>query len=153
MKEKFGAALKENEKAMVESQNFEMASMWKQCFDFITNPQTDIFEAIPQVKKYLSEYAKDELDKFNRLEASIPKMIDRVRGREKARKLLDTLTALENSIDFEHDRKMCIAILKDLLVTCISRLPMPENLYETLSILQRNSWQIPIQKSNLSASF
>lgn len=63
------------------------------------------------------------------------------------------LTSLANSPDFEPERRECVEVLKDLLVLCISRLPMPENLSETLNELKRNSWQLPASKSPASANF
>jgi hypothetical protein len=152
MREKFGDALKQNELLAVAQGDFEKATLWKQCYDFITDPKMDVFDSIPKVEKYLSNYAKEELESFHKLQAAIPKMVDRVRGLERSRRMIESLTALAKSEDFESDRRECVEILKDLLVLCVSRLPMPENLSDTLSELKRNSWQLP-QKSPVSVSF
>lgn len=152
MREKFGDALKQNELLATAQQDFEKATIWKQCYDYITDPRKDIFEAIPQVGKYLSNYAGDELEQWRKLETSIPKMVDRVRGMERSRRLIDTLTSLAASPNIESHRAECIEIVKDLLVLCISRLPIPDDLSTTLSELKRNSWQLP-QKSPVSTSF
>lgn len=146
IREKFGTALKQNELVAVASQDFEKATMWKQCHDYILDPNMDVFESIPRVEKYLENYSKDELEEFKELKASIPKVIDRVRGAERARRFIDTITRLASSPDMESERRECVEILKDLMVTCVSRLPLPENLSSTLNELKRNAWQLP-QKS------
>jgi len=145
MRERFSDVLRQNELLAAANEDFEKATMWAQSAQYLSDPRKDIFEAIPQVKKYLSTYATDELDDFNRLEAAIPKVIDRVRGQERARRFIDTMTALATSPDFDAERRESIDILKDLLICCISRLPLPENLNQTLSTLKSNSWQLPHQ--------
>jgi hypothetical protein len=152
MREKFGEALRQNELLAVANQDFERADMWKQCADYLADPKKDIFEAIPQVKRYLANYATEELEAFIKLEASIPKMVDRVKGTERARRLIDTLTGIAASPDIEPDRAECIEILKDLLIQCISRLPIPNDLNHTLTLLRSNQWQVPL-KSPSSPSF
>jgi len=153
MREKFCDALKQNELLAVAKSDFEKATMWKQCHDFLADPKMDVFDSIPKVEKYLSQYAAEELDTFRSMQAAIPKVIDRVRGMERSRRMINSLTSLANSPDFEPERRECVEVLKDLLVLCISRLPMPENLSETLNELKRNSWQLPASKSPASASF
>jgi hypothetical protein len=153
MREKFGTALKQNELLAVANQDFERATVWKNAFDFIQNPRKDIFQAIPELKQYLKAYASaEDLEEFVKMESAIPGMIDRVRGLERSRRFIDTLTSLAISGDMEPHRRESVEILKDLLIQCISRLPIPATLNHSLTDLKRNLWQAPTQ-SPASNSF
>lgn len=145
MRDKFGTALKQNELVAVANQDFEKATIWKNAFEFIQNPRKDIFHAIPELKQYLKAYASEEdLEEFVKMEAAIPGMIDRVRGMERSRRFIETLTSLAISGDMEPHRRESVEILKDLLIQCISRLPIPPNLNHQLTDLKRTLWQIPL---------
>lgn len=156
MRDKFGTALKQNELVAVANQDFPKAAVWKNAFDFIHNKDKDIFEAIPSLHQYLKTYATpEEIADFSKMESLIPAMVDRVRGTERVRRFIDTLTALAGSSDFEPDRRECIELLKELLITCVARLPIPQDLNVKLTDFKRNLWTAPApqQVSRVSTNF
>jgi len=155
MRDKFGTALKQNELLAVANQDFQKATVWKNAFDFIQNDRKDIFEAIPALHQYLKTYATpEEIADFAKMESLIPQMVDRVRGTERVRRFINTLTALAESSDFEPDRRECVELLKELLILCVARLPIPQDLNVKLTDFKRNLWTAPAPKvSRVSPSF
>jgi hypothetical protein len=152
MREKFFKLLKKAEHEASKNQIFEQASMFKQCSDFLDDPRNDLFEAVPKLYDYLSQYVPEEMEDFKKLMDAIPKLIDRLRTRSKTRKYLATIAAIPNAA-VTYEQKLSLEMLGELMTSCLSRATIPQHFITQLNDLKNNLWTAPAPPSDRSMNF
>lgn len=140
IKEKFCDLMSKMERDCAQASDFEAAAIWKQCYDHLLDPRNDVFKSVESLQRYLQNYFPDQMDDYNELMKGIPKMIDRIRKRAKTRKFIDTITNLHADA-MSHEHRMCIRILSDWLIYCMSGTKLPDNFYSTLNQLN-TTWNV-----------
>jgi len=152
MREKFTQLLKKAEAEAARTQRFELASMYKQCLDFLSDPRNDLFESVPKLHEYLAHYVPEEMEDYRQLMNAIPKLIDRLRARSKTRKFLATIAAIPKAA-VTHEQKLSLEMLGELMTSCLSRADIPQHFINQLHTLKSNLWTAPAQPSDRSMNF
>lgn len=152
MREKFAQLLKKGEAEAVRTNRFELASMYKQCLDFLSDPRNDLFDSVPKLHEYLANYVPEELDDYKKLMDAIPKLINRLRARTKTRQYLATIASIPKAA-VTHEQKLSLEMLGELMTSCLSRADIPQHFINQLHALKSNLWTAPAQPSDRSMNF
>lgn len=140
IREKFCALLSRMERENVQAEEFEAAGIWKQCHDHLAHPGNDIFKSVDHLHSYLKNYFPDQMDEYDVLRSAVPKLVERIRKRANTRKFIDTLTVM-GSDTMSHEHQLCLKIVTDWMILCVSGQKLPEKFYETLTQLNSN-WNV-----------
>jgi replicative DNA helicase len=142
MRDKFAQLLKKAESEAVRVQEFEQASMYKQCHTFLIDPRNDLFDAVPKLYEYLAQYVPEEMEDYKKLMDAIPKLIDRLRKRARTRQYLAAIASMPNAA-VTHEQKISLEMLGELMTSCLSRATIPAHFISSLNDLKNNLWTAP----------
>jgi replicative DNA helicase len=104
----------------------------KQCFNFLSNFNNDVFESIETINSYLLTNLGEHLDGFEEIYKAIPKLAERIKQKNFTNKIINNLGKINNS-SFSFYRSNSLDIAIELLLKVIySEEKKVEEMYHSL---------------------
>jgi hypothetical protein len=135
IREKFTSLIQGYEEASVKENDFESAAIWKQCREYLSSTDTDIFEGVDKIYTYLKSYKPDEVLEYEEMMQAIPKMVDRIKRTAQTFLLIENL---ERNACMQGKREELFKITTNILITLMVAGEVPKDLENYLKHIQNH---------------
>lgn len=126
-----------NENKASKAQQFEVASVWKQCHDHLASPDIDILEQLPAIQRYAASYSEDGAEELALLVDAIPKVAKRINNVDRLKHSLNVLQVIGNQT-LNRERQHCLSMIKDIIIHTVTAKELPANFYNYINELNKS---------------
>lgn len=134
IREKSIAECKMKESLNAKDQNFELAKIWKECHDYLSDQRNDILMQLPTIANYINQYDPENSELIIELSQAIPKVAQRINNADRINRATNIFKSIANN-SLDNKRKYIINQLCELIVITISGAKLPENMENMLSLI------------------